>query len=628
MPEYLSPGVYVEETSFGAKSIEGVATSTAGFVGQTRYGPTIGIPTLVTSYEEFTRYFGDDADLVLGGVPTLNHMAHAVRLFFMNGGARVYISRVAVPGAGKTFRDISAASTALITTAGSAFIRARYPGVAGNLVVSVTVTRGGNLRVGAPGAFTITGACPGDIVELSDGAAAKKRRVGVSGSAVTPNSEPLTTAAGEIGAVSFDSAGRPIVTASTSVVDLNAFAFAQKLTINLLVQPNGDGTTGSRSDQILNLSAHPDSVQYIGSVLRTEDPANAIEPPADTSNRIWCDVPKPPASATDRIAYAASLLRALVDQNDPVKHLPFALTGGADGAQAGAADLGGSGSGHDATGLAALAEIEDIALVAAPGSAALASDDDRQAVRDTLIAHCEALKYRFVVMGGEQDADVTAIREARGKHDSSYGALYFPWLVVPATSGGRDTIQLSPEGAVLGVYARTDIERGVHKAPANETVLGVLRFSRNVNKGQQDVLNPEGINCLRFFEGRGNRVWGARTMSSDLEWIYVNVRRLFIYLEHSIDRGTQWAVFEPNNEQLWLKIRLTIESFLYDTWRSGALMGTKPEQAYFVRCDRTTMSQSDLDNGRLVCLIGVAPTKPAEFVIFRIGQWTADASII
>ena len=339
-------------------------------------------------------------------------------------------------------------------------------------------------------------------------------------------------------------------------------------------------------------------------------------------------MPKPPASATDRIAYAASLLRALVDQNDPVKHLPFALTGGADGAQAGAADLGGSGSGHDATGLAALAEIEDIALVAAPGSAALASDDDRQAVRDTLIAHCEALKYRFVVMGGEQDADVTAIREARGKHDSSYGALYFPWLVVPATSGGRDTIQLSPEGAVLGVYARTDIERGVHKAPANETVLGVLRFSRNVNKGQQDVLNPEGINCLRFFEGRGNRVWGARTMSSDLEWIYVNVRRLFIYLEHSIDRGTQWAVFEPNNEQLWLKIRLTIESFLYDTWRSGALMGTKPEQAYFVRCDRTTMSQSDLDNGRLVCLIGVAPTKPAEFVIFRIGQWTADASII
>jgi phage tail sheath protein FI len=181
---------------------------------------------------------------------------------------------------------------------------------------------------------------------------------------------------------------------------------------------------------------------------------------------------------------------------------------------------------------------------------------------------------------------------------------------------------------MAGIYARSDIERGVHKAPANETVRGVLGFTRNVGKGEQDVLNPEGINCLRFFEGRGYRVWGARTISSDPEWVYVNVRRLFIFLEHSIDRSTQWAVFEPNNEELWLKIRLTIESFLYDVWRTGALLGSKPEDAYFVRCDRSTMSQGDLDNGRLICLIGVAPTKPAEFVIFRIGQWTADASIL
>jgi phage tail sheath protein FI len=181
---------------------------------------------------------------------------------------------------------------------------------------------------------------------------------------------------------------------------------------------------------------------------------------------------------------------------------------------------------------------------------------------------------------------------------------------------------------MAGIYARSDIERGVHKAPANETVRGILRFSRNVTKGEQDVLNPEGINAFRYFEGRGLRIWGARTISSDPEWIYLNVRRLFIFLEHSIDRGTQWAVFEPNNEELWLKVRLTIESFLTDVWRTGALMGTRPEEAFFVRCDRTTMSQGDLDNGRLVVLIGVAPTKPAEFVIFRIGQWTADASLV
>jgi phage tail sheath protein FI len=150
-------------------------------------------------------------------------------------------------------------------------------------------------------------------------------------------------------------------------------------------------------------------------------------------------------------------------------------------------------------------------------------------------------------------------------------------------------------------------------------------FVKNVTFDQQAVLNPEGINALRFFPGRSYRVWGARTMSSDPEWRYVNVRRLFIYLEHSIDKSTQWVVFEPNNERLWASVRQTIEDFLLVTWRSGALMGTKPEEAYFVRCDRTTMTQNDLDNGRLICLIGVAPTYPAEFVIFRIGQWTADA---
>ncbi len=165
----------------------------------------------------------------------------------------------------------------------------------------------------------------------------------------------------------------------------------------------------------------------------------------------------------------------------------------------------------------------------------------------------------------------------------------------------------------------------MYKAPANEVVQGLTRFEANINKPRNDVLNPEGINALRFFEGRGNRVWGARTMSSDPEWIYVNVRRLFIYLERSIDVSMQYAVFEPNNPRLWDSIRRTVEDFLYVQWLAGALLGATPEEAYFVRCDRTTMTQNDLDNGRLICLIGVAPTKPAEFVIFRIGQFTADA---
>ena len=225
------------------------------------------------------------------------------------------------------------------------------------------------------------------------------------------------------------------------------------------------------------------------------------------------------------------------------------------------------------------------------------------------------------------------IRDFRGKFDSKYAALYHPWIEIldptgaPAQGAPPRRLLLPPSGFVAGIYARSDIERGVHKAPANEVVRGLTRFEANINKARQDVLNPEGINALRFFEGRGNRVWGARTMSSDPEWKYVNVRRLFIYIEHSIDKGTQWAVFEPNNERLWANIRQTVEDFLLVLWRDGALLGDKPEQAYFVRCDRTTMTQNDLDNGRLICLIGVAPVKPAEFVIFRIGQWTADAKV-
>ena len=152
-----------------------------------------------------------------------------------------------------------------------------------------------------------------------------------------------------------------------------------------------------------------------------------------------------------------------------------------------------------------------------------------------------------------------------------------------------------------------------------------IGLETSIDKSEQEVLNPEGINCFRAFAGRGIRLWGARTASSDPVWKYVNLRRYFAYVEHSIDKGTQWAVCEPNGERLWRNIRQTVEDFLLVQWRDGALLGAKPEEAYFVRCDRTTMTQNDLDNGRLICLIGVAPVKPAEFVIFRIGQWTGDA---
>jgi phage tail sheath protein FI len=186
---------------------------------------------------------------------------------------------------------------------------------------------------------------------------------------------------------------------------------------------------------------------------------------------------------------------------------------------------------------------------------------------------------------------------------------------------------IPPGGHIAGVYARSDEARGVHKAPANEIVRGATALQFPLTKGEQDILNPIGVNVTRTFPGRGIRVWGARTTSSDPLWKYINVRRLFLFLEESIDEGTQPFVFEPNDEKLWDRVRQTITQFLTRVWRDGALMGTTPEQAFFVKVDRTTMTQDDIDNGRLIVLIGVAPVKPAEFVIFRIAQTRGGAEV-
>jgi phage tail sheath protein FI len=281
-----------------------------------------------------------------------------------------------------------------------------------------------------------------------------------------------------------------------------------------------------------------------------------------------------------------------------------------------------------------LERMDDVSIVSAPGHSSYAGADQTLflGIQQALISHAERTRaYRIAVLDTPPDQTVSGAQAVRSRVDSKYAALYYPWVVVanPLARPGADNvareIALPPSGFVCGIYARNDVERGVHKAPANEIVRGAIRFETEINFAQQGVLNPNGVNCLRFFPGRGYRVWGGRTISSDPEWKYVNVRRYFNYLERSIDRGTQWAVFESNGERLWANIRETVSSFLYNEWFNGALLGATPKEAFFVRCDRSTMTQNDLDNGRLVCLIGVAVLKPAEFVIFRIGQKTADA---
>ena len=283
---------------------------------------------------------------------------------------------------------------------------------------------------------------------------------------------------------------------------------------------------------------------------------------------------------------------------------------------------------EERTGLHSLRNIEDISIVACPGRTSAQ-------IQNALIIHCELMRYRFAVLDGLRPPSDSLgdLQSQRQQFDTKYAGLYHPWLLVPdpfpSNLARIADYPIPPSGHVVGIYARVDIDRGVHKAPANEVVRGITGLQRTLNKGEQDILNPfpTNINVIRDFRtnNRGLRVFGARVLTSDPDWKYINMRRLLIFIEASIDRGLQWVVFEPNAEALWARVRRSISNFLTLIWRDGGLEGTKVEEAYFVKCDRTTMTQTDIDNGRLIVLVGVAPVKPAEFVIIRIGLFTAHA---
>jgi phage tail sheath protein FI len=262
----------------------------------------------------------------------------------------------------------------------------------------------------------------------------------------------------------------------------------------------------------------------------------------------------------------------------------------------------------------------DVALVYAPFHPGL-----EPLVGKAVIEHCERLRFRFAVVDTAKNQSAIGDIDPRTTiTDSQYAATYYPWIKISDPQTG--VLRLVPPGGhALGVYARTDIERGVFKAPANEIARGVVGLEYDITDGQQEQLNPRGVNVIRRFPGRGIRIWGARTLSSNGLWKHVPVRRLFVFLERSIYENTQWVVFEPNDDRLWARVKDTLRLFLRAQWRSGALFGRTEEEAFFITCDRTTMTQDDILNGRLICEIGIAPVRPAEFVVFRVFQHTAEA---
>ncbi len=641
MPEYLAPGVYVEEVSFRSKSIEGVPTSTTGFAGMTGWGPVQyeidGVrgpsatePRLITNFTDFERVYGglDALAMPANNDARMSYVGHAARAFFLNGGKRLYVSRVFTPRGPDNAPDWGVArQTVAVASAPqtNAVWRARWPGKFGNVLVTATAVRTKNIGFVDPDPVRATwgrqahGVRPGAVVLVTPGNA-------------TPpaDSEPLDPAT--LAIVTIDGDGRQRFKKPDGATDLPVANDSIIQLIELAVQVR---VNAERTDEYLGLGLDPHQRRYVGRILQKDDPE-------DEDAVIWLDYgrydPSDPTSVDftrEAGANAIDLIVALT--SNPNRRLEKGHDGlvspplGKLGLEGSDADL--DNAAVKATGLAALGEIDDIAIVAVPDGGTYDDEDLCFAAGSTLVRHAEQLRYRIAVVDAPQSSSMSEVRAFRGRFDSKYAAMYHPWIEIfdpterLAQGSPPRRLMLPSSGFVTGIYARTDVERGVFKAPANEVVQGLTRLEANINKARQDVLNPEGINALRFFPGRGNRVWGARTMSSDPEWKYVNVRRLFIYLEHSIDKSTQWAVFEPNNDRLWANLRQSVEDFLYVQWRDGALYGAKPADSYFVRCDRTTMTQNDIDNGRLICLIGVAPTMPAEFVIFRIGQWTAGAKV-
>ncbi|MCT2593922.1 phage tail sheath subtilisin-like domain-containing protein [Streptomyces sp. N2-109] len=287
------------------------------------------------------------------------------------------------------------------------------------------------------------------------------------------------------------------------------------------------------------------------------------------------------------------------------------------------------------TGFGGLEAVEDVTMVAAPDlmsayERGILDLESVVSVQQGLITHCEAMGDRIAILDPPPGLSPQQARSWRMEgtgFDSKYATMYYPWLKVFDPGAGRNAF-VPPSGHIAGVWARNDDSRGVHKAPANEVVRGAVALQTQITKGEHDLLNPVGLNCVRAFPGRGIRVWGARTLAADHAWRYLNVRRLFNYLEESILAGTQWVVFEPNDDALWARVRRTVSAFLVNEWRKGALFGLTPDEAFYVKCDRETNPPEAIEAGQVICEVGVAPVKPAEFVVFRLAQLSSGTGAV
>lgn len=564
MPEYLSPGVYVEEVDRGPKPIEGVGTAMPVFVGfsekaqlveqidgETITSDVMGKAQLVTNWTQYVERFGN---FVEGA-----YMPHAVYGYFMNGGNRCYVLSV---------KTIPKAQAALLGSDGKPqlMVRAKQAGFDGLRL---------RVKVDAPEA-----APPALPAPATKKTGSEKKDEGDKGSGEgAPPPAEETPAAAPSGGGSLP----PFTVTVERQMTTGAWQVKEVLRDVALVEVDTDSGKEVRMAYKNNKAS-----EFVDFIL----PDGKI-----TLTKVW------PRTQEQSLKIESNLLA-------PASYSDF------------------QGDVMQRTGVEGLEVLDDATMVCVPDLMTPMPGQSLdlnmvKAVQTLIIGHCERMGDRVAILDAPPNMNPQQIKKWRmdtAGFDSSYAALYYPWIQV-MDPVKNTSILVPPCGHMAGIWARSDNTRGVHKAPANEVVRGATGLAVNVTKGEQDTLNPNGVNCIRAFPGMGIRVWGARTLSSNPSWRYLNVRRLFNYVEKSIERGSQWVVFEPNDAFLWMRVKRDVSSFLGTVWAQGALFGSTPDQAFYVKCDEELNPAPVRDMGQLIIEIGMCPVKPAEFVIFRISQW-------
>jgi phage tail sheath protein FI len=633
MPEYLAPGVFVEEIDSGSKPIEGVGTNTVAFVGYAKSGD-FNKPTFISNWTQFCQFFGEEENAIIAALcDELNMSAgevltgkkasrkgwmefaqalvqHAIREASTNGKTLAiksfqdFLRKYRIPQSSLPYMDDAYLAHA---------VRGYYDNGGGRAYI-VRIPREDDIKALS---YSVN----------SNGAS--------NGNGAQNNASPAQVAAGPVvfKALNAGPAGNGIRVEVEHVGEANEFKLkvSQGDTTETIPDGRGKPLTAETLVEAVNKS------KLIRAELSTDPKAVATQARPEASvftlqGGLEGATLATTSTSTTALATAGSSALANLTPDDFL------------------------GDEAQRTGISGLAVIEDINVVCAPDLMAglfqrqsvpglngngpapevLVLDDDRkQAILDAqcgLVAYCERMGDRMAIVDAIPGLTPQEVRDTTlgtpYNCDRGQAAIYYPWIRVadPLHRGHQKFVP--PSGHIAGVWARVGTERGVHKAPANEALLGAVALEYDVTKGEQEILNPEGINCIRSFPGQGIRVWGARTLATvgNPSWKYVNVRRLFNYLEKSMERGLQWVVFEPNDQDLWGRVRRNLSAFLWTEWKEGKLFGATPGEAFYVKCDAETNPQEMIDLGRLYVEIGVNPVKPAEFVIVRMGQWSGGGS--